>query len=44
MRFNLDAPSYNTIDPQAMDLLREMLRINPKERITAGAILRHPFL
>jgi hypothetical protein len=36
MRFNLKAPEYNSIDPEAMDLLEKMLRLNPAERITAG--------
>jgi serine/threonine protein kinase len=42
--FSLDSPSYERVDPQAMDLLRRMLLLDPKERITAEEMLRHPFL
>lgn len=44
MKFNLKAPEYGSLDPDAMDLLEKMLKINPSERITANEILRHPFL
>lgn len=42
--FNLNAPAYRNVDAQAMDLLRRMLKVNPKERITAEELLNHPFL
>lgn len=44
MRFNLNQPQYSQIDPEAMDLLARMLRIDPRERIRPGEILQHPFL
>lgn len=44
MKFNLASPQYKTIDPVAMDLLEKMLKIDPKERITASEMLAHPYL
>ena len=44
MRFNLNSSIYSNVDPQAMDLLQKMLKINPAERLTANEVLNHPFL
>lgn len=44
MRFNLNTLLYKKVDPEAMDLLERMLKINPQERIRPDDILRHPFL
>jgi serine/threonine protein kinase len=44
MRFNLNTLLYKKVDPEAMDLLERMLKIDPRERIRPEEILRHPFL
>ena len=44
MRFNLNSSIYSNVDPQAMDLLQKMLKVNPAERLTANEVLNHPFL
>lgn len=43
MKFNLHSSLYNTVDPQAMDLLRKMLEIDPHSRIPASRLINHPF-
>ena len=42
--FNLNSSFYRKVDPQAMDLLIRMLKVNPNDRITAEEILNHPYL
>lgn len=44
MKFNLYSETYKSVDSEALDLLRRMLKVDPKERIKAGEILNHPFL
>jgi calcium-dependent protein kinase len=44
MRFNLNSLGYKKLDPEAMDLLEKMLKIDPRERIKPDDILHHPFL
>lgn len=44
MRFNLTSLNYKKVDPEAMDLLQRMLKIDPRERIRPAEILKHPFL
>jgi serine/threonine protein kinase len=44
MKFNLTSLAYKKIDPDAMDLLEKMLKIDPRERIKPHEILQHPFL
>jgi len=36
MKFNLDDPKYNTVDPFALDLMKKMLTANPQSRIKAS--------
>jgi hypothetical protein len=36
MKFNLNSSLYKNIDAQALDLLKQMLKIDPKERIKAS--------
>lgn len=43
MAFNLDAEAYKKVDPTAMNLLKSMLRADPKERISAEQALRHEY-
>jgi len=38
------AKRYPRASPLALDLLRRMLHVNPRERITTGEILGHPYL
>jgi len=38
------AQHFGDASPLALDLLRRMLQVNPNDRITAGAILVHPYL
>lgn len=35
---------FPAADPVALDLLKKMLKFNPKQRITAAEALEHPFL
>ncbi|KAJ2399765.1 Cell division control protein 7 [Coemansia sp. RSA 2559] len=49
IRFESLAKAYNTegypyIPPEAFDLLRRMLTLNPEKRITASEALEHPFI
>lgn len=44
MNFNLKSKEYSSIDPEGMNLLENMLELNPSKRITASEILLHPFL
>ncbi|KAJ2586059.1 Cell division control protein 7, partial [Coemansia sp. RSA 1804] len=49
IRFESLAKAYNTdgypcIPPDAFDLLRRMLTLNPDRRITAEEALAHPFV
>ena len=44
MKISFNSARYRRIDSYAMDLLRRMLKIDPKERIKAKEILSHPFL
>jgi len=36
LKFNLSSPIYKNVDSEAMDLLRRMLKVNPKDRIKAA--------
>lgn len=44
MKISFNSARYRRVDSYAMDLLRRMLKIDPKERIKAEEILAHPFL
>lgn len=44
MKLNLNSSLYKNIDAQALDLLKQMLKIDPKERIKASEILKHPYI
>jgi serine/threonine protein kinase len=41
---NLTLPEYHSIDPTALDLLRQMLAIDASSRLGAAECLEHPFL
>lgn len=40
----LTKENNETTSPEALDLLRKLLRLNPSERLTARQALQHPFL
>ncbi|XP_042389435.1 calcium-dependent protein kinase 1-like isoform X1 [Zingiber officinale] len=41
---NFSADPWPCISDSAKDLVKKMLRANPKERLTAAAILKHPWI
>lgn len=43
LNFDLHRPAYNTLNPEALDLMRKMLVINPRQRITAVEAMHHSF-
>jgi len=42
--FKLEGREYDKLDPQAMDLMVSMLKVDPKQRINSTAALQHPYL
>jgi serine/threonine protein kinase len=44
MKFSFNSAIYKAVDSSALDLLRRMLKKDPKDRIKASEILNHPFL
>lgn len=43
MNFNLNAPVYQKLEKEELELLKKMLAENPQERITAEEALNHPY-
>lgn len=43
MNFNLNAPVYQKLEKEELELLKKMLVENPQERITAEEALNHPY-
>ncbi|CAH9080830.1 unnamed protein product [Cuscuta epithymum] len=43
-RLDLESNPWPSISPSAKDLIRKMLTMDPKKRITAAAALEHPWL
>ncbi|CAH9077645.1 unnamed protein product [Cuscuta europaea] len=43
-RLDLESNPWPSISPSAKDLIRKMLTVDPKRRITAAAALEHPWL
>ena len=41
--FDFNTAKYNTIQPNALDLMKRMLIQNPDERISATEALKHPY-
>lgn len=38
------SPEWDTVTPEAKDLINKMLTINPSKRITAAEALKHPWI
>lgn len=38
------SPEWDTVTPEAKDLINKMLTINPSKRITASEALKHPWI
>ncbi|KAK5858090.1 hypothetical protein PBY51_002259 [Eleginops maclovinus] len=38
------SPEWDTVTPEAKDLINKMLTINPAKRITAAEALKHPWI
>lgn len=43
-RFVFDAPYWDNVSEEAMDLIRHLLVVNPAERFTAEQVLAHPWV
>ena len=43
MEFDLDAPKYDSVNSQAMELLKKMLHEDPQQRISAAQAMENPF-
>lgn len=42
--FQFPSPEWDTVTPEAKDLINKMLTINPSKRITAAEALKHPWI
>jgi calcium-dependent protein kinase len=42
--YNFDAPVWRNISSSAKDLIRKMMTVDPKQRITAAKALQHPWI
>lgn len=42
--FKFPSPEWDTVTPEAKDLINKMLTINPAKRITASEALKHPWI
>ena len=38
------SPEWDTVTPEAKDLINKMLTINPAKRVTATDALKHPWI
>jgi len=43
-KFEFDVPQWQTVSSEAKDLVRGLLSVNPKERLTVQQTLEHPWL
>uniref|UniRef100_A0A3B3QB38 calcium/calmodulin-dependent protein kinase n=1 Tax=Paramormyrops kingsleyae TaxID=1676925 RepID=A0A3B3QB38_9TELE len=42
--YDFPSPEWDTVTPEAKDLINKMLTINPTKRITASEALKHPWI
>ncbi|PIO32004.1 hypothetical protein AB205_0141440 [Aquarana catesbeiana] len=42
--YDFPSPEWDTVTPEAKDLINKMLTINPAKRITAAEALKHPWI
>lgn len=42
--FQFPSPEWDTVTPEAKNLINQMLTINPAKRITADQALKHPWV
>ncbi len=42
--FQYPSPEWDTVTPEAKDLINSMLTVNPAKRITATEALKHPWI
>ncbi|KAM7397395.1 hypothetical protein PAMA_005614 [Pampus argenteus] len=42
--YDFPSPEWDTVTPEAKDLINKMLTINPAKRITAAEVLKHPWI
>ncbi|XP_028838818.1 calcium/calmodulin-dependent protein kinase type II delta 1 chain isoform X2 [Denticeps clupeoides] len=42
--YDFPSPEWDTVTPEAKDLINKMLTINPTKRITAAEALKHPWI
>ncbi|KTF99937.1 hypothetical protein cypCar_00018258, partial [Cyprinus carpio] len=44
LKLAFPSPEWDTVTPEAKDLINKMLTINPAKRITAAEALKHPWI
>jgi len=44
VKYSFEDTCWNTVAPEAKSLIRQLLRGNPKSRLTASAVLSHPWV
>lgn len=42
--FKYPSPEWDTVTPEAKNLINQMLTVNPFKRITAAEALKHPWI
>uniref|UniRef100_H2N045 calcium/calmodulin-dependent protein kinase n=1 Tax=Oryzias latipes TaxID=8090 RepID=H2N045_ORYLA len=42
--YDFPSPEWDTVTPEAKDLINKMLTINPAKRVTATDVLKHPWI
>lgn len=44
MNLQYPSPEWDTVTPEAKNLINQMLTVNPYKRITAAEALKHPWI
>lgn len=42
-KFNFDSPAWSTISEEAKDLIKQLICVNPRKRLTAKEAMNHPW-